>query len=90
MRARKKAASRRRKPAAVLCACGVAVDAEEREHLVQACAFFRADRFREADPAHLRAQDREDVAADIDAVLGVRKRPLRVAKSRRQARAGRA
>jgi hypothetical protein len=85
MTARKKAGGRRRKPAAV-CVCGVAVDAEEREHLVEACAFFRADHFRAADPGHLRAQDRKDVAADIDAVLGRRKRPLRAAKSRRPAR----
>jgi hypothetical protein len=87
MRASKKAGNRRRKPAAVrLCACGVAVDAEERAHLVRACAFFRADRFRDADPRHLRAQDRADVTADIDAVLGGRKRPLSATKSRRQAR----
>jgi hypothetical protein len=26
----------------VLCGCGVRVDAEERLHLIKACAFFRA------------------------------------------------
>jgi len=83
--ARKKAGSRRRKPAAV-CICGVAVDAEEREHLVEACAFFHADHFREADPVHLRAQDRKDAAAKIDAVLARRKRPQRAARPRRQAK----
>ncbi len=84
---RRKVARRGRKPAAGrLCACGVAVDAEERKHLVEACAFFRADHFRAADPGHLRQQDRDDAAADIDAVLGRSKRPLRAARPRRQAR----
>jgi hypothetical protein len=78
---RKKAAGRRRKPAA-LCACGIAVDAEEREHLVRACAFFRADRFRAAEPGRVRARDLEDAAAAIDAVLG--KRSLTIARSRRR------
>jgi hypothetical protein len=87
MTVRKKAGGRRRKPAAVrVCAWGVAVDAEEREHLVRACAFFRADRFRDADPDHLRAQDRKDAAVEIDAALGRRKRLLRAAKPRRQTR----
>jgi hypothetical protein len=53
---------------------------------VEACAFFRADRYRAADPGHLRAQDREDAAVDIDAVFGRRKRPLRAAKPRQRAR----
>lgn len=87
MTASKKATGRRRRPAAV-CACGIAVDAEERKHLVEACAFFRADHFREADPEHLRAQDREDAAMDIDAVLGRRKRQLRAARSRSQSKRG--
>jgi hypothetical protein len=78
---RKKAAGRRRKPAA-LCGCGIAVDAEEREHLVRACAFFRADRFRAAEPGRVRARDLEDAAAAIDAVLG--KRSLTIARSRRR------
>ena len=83
--ARKRAGSRRRKPAAV-CPCGIAVDAEEREHLVEACAFFRADHFREADPGHLRTQDRKDAAVEIDAVLARRKRQQRAARPRRQAK----
>lgn len=85
MTARKKARGRRREPAAV-CVCGVAVDAEAREHLVEACAFFRADRFREADPAHLRTQDRKDAAVKIDAVLARRKRPQRAAWPGRRAK----
>jgi hypothetical protein len=81
---RKKAAGRRRKPAAALCACGIAVDAEEREHLVRACAFFRADRFRAAEPGRVRARDLEDAAATIDAVLEGGQRPLAIARSRRR------
>lgn len=80
---RKKAAGRRRNPAAV-CACGIAVDAEEREHLVRACAFFRADRFRAAEPGRVRARDFKDAAAVIDAVLERSKRPLAIARSRRR------
>ena len=64
------------------------MDAEERKHLVEACAFFRADHFRAADPGHLRTQDRKDAAVEIDTALGRRRRPLRAAKPRRQARAG--
>jgi hypothetical protein len=79
---RKKAAGRRRKPAA--CACGITVDAEEREHLVKACAFFRADRFRAAEPGHIRARDLEDAAAAIDAVLARGERPPTIARSRRR------
>jgi hypothetical protein len=79
---RKKAAGRRRKPAA-LCGCGIAVDAEEREHLVRACAFFRADRFRAAEPGRVRARDLEDAAAAVDAVLERGQRPLAIARSRR-------
>ena len=83
MTVRKRAGGRWRKPGAV-CVCAVAVDAEERRHLVEACAFFRADHFREADPGHLRAQDRKDAAVAIDVALRRRKRPSRGAKPPRQ------
>jgi hypothetical protein len=87
MTMRKKTGGRGRKPAAVgVCARGLAVDAKEREHLVEACAFFRADHFRNTDPDHLRAQDREDAAVDIDAALGHRRRPAKAARPRRQAK----
>ena len=48
---------------------------EERRHLIEACAFFHADHFRAVEPGTYRAQDVEDAAAEIDAVLkrGARK-----------------
>ena len=47
----------------------LAVDGEARQHLVEACAFFRADHFRPAEPGSYRAQDLKDAAAEIDAVI---------------------
>lgn len=41
----------------------------ERQHLIEACAFFHADHFRPAKPGSVRAQDLKDAAAEIDAVL---------------------
>lgn len=57
-----------------LCACGVRVDAEERLHLINACAFFRAERFREADPASIRGEDVRKAARDVDAALQLRRK----------------
>jgi len=51
------------------CECGVVVDGEERRHLVDACAFFRAEQFRMAEPGSIREQDVRKAAADVDAVL---------------------
>jgi hypothetical protein len=51
----------------------VAVDEEERLHLIESCAFFRAERFREAEPGHIREQDKKAAAAAIDAVIRKRK-----------------
>lgn len=53
----------------------ISVAADERRHLIEACAFFRADHFRPAEPGEYRKQDLRDVAAEIDAVLkrGARK-----------------
>ena len=51
------------------CGCGVLVDGEERRHLVDACAFFRAEHFRMAEPGSIREQDVRKAAADVDAVL---------------------
>ena len=77
-------AARIRKPARVraaaatgepqLCGCGVRVDADERLHLINACAFFRAERFREADPGSIRGEDLQKAARDVDAALRGRKR----------------
>lgn len=59
-RGRKKKAPAAAKPA---------VDAEARRHLIEACAFFHADRFRPADGVNYRQQDLADAAAEIDTVL---------------------
>ncbi len=48
------------------------VDPEQRRQLIEACAFFRADRFRPVEPGHYRRQDLQDAEADIDSVLGRR------------------
>jgi len=52
-----------------LCGCGVRVDEDERRHLINACAFFKADHFRMAEPGSIREQDVRKAAADVDAVL---------------------
>jgi len=52
-----------------LCGCGVRVDADERLHLINACAFFRAERFRAADPESIRGEDVQRAARDVDAAL---------------------
>lgn len=57
-----------------LCGCGVRVDAEERLHLINACAFFRAERFREADPGSIRGEDVRKAAREVDAALQGRRR----------------
>ena len=51
------------------CVCGVRVDEEERRHLINACAFFRAERFRVVEPGSIREQDVRKAAADVDAAL---------------------
>ena len=55
-----------------LCGCGVRVEPEERRHLVDACAFFRAEHFRMAEPGSIREQDVRKAAADVDAALKLR------------------
>jgi hypothetical protein len=55
----------------------VRVDAGERRHLIEACAFFRADRYRAVEPGGFREADLRDAAAEIDAVLGKRKQGRR-------------
>ena len=47
----------------------LAIGVEERQHLIEACAFFHADHFRPAAPGSVRAQDLTEAAAAIDAVL---------------------
>ena len=65
--ARVKAAAARGGPR--LCGCGVRVDEEERRHLIDACAFFKAEHFRTAEPGSIREQDVRKAAADVDAAL---------------------
>lgn len=77
-------AARARKPARVkampaggepqLCGCGVRVDADERLHLINACAFFRAERFREVDPGTIRGEDVQKAARDVDTALQGRRK----------------
>ena len=55
----------------------VAVDEEERRHLIECCAFFRAERFREAEPGHIREQDKKAAAAAIDAAIRAARRKYR-------------
>jgi len=52
-----------------LCGCGLRVDDEERLHLINACAFFRAKRFRAADPESIRGEDVRKAAREVDAAL---------------------
>lgn len=57
-----------------VCGCGLRVDDDERLHLINACAFFRAERFREADPGSIRGEDVRKAARDVDAALQGRRR----------------
>ncbi|MNC86192.1 hypothetical protein D3C83_18300 [compost metagenome] len=50
--------------------CRIAVDADERRRLIEDCAFFRGERFREIQPGEVREQDRAAAAADVDAAIG--------------------
>jgi len=48
---------------------GVAVDEEQRRHLIECCAFFRANRFRPVRPGEYRKEDLLEAEARIDAIL---------------------
>jgi hypothetical protein len=50
------------------------VDEDERLHLIKACAFFRAERFRAADPATIRGEDVRKAAREVDSVLKGRRK----------------
>jgi hypothetical protein len=52
----------------------VRVDADERLHLINACAFFRAERFRAADPGSIRGEDVRKAARDVDTALKRRRK----------------
>ena len=56
----------RRKPA---LRKAVVVEVEERDRLIEACAYFRADRHRPVAPGDFREQDLREAAIEIDAVI---------------------
>lgn len=75
MVARKSNAGIRGKLAAARSRCaGILVEDEQRRHLIEDCAFFRAARFRAAEPGKLREQDLRAAAAVIDAAIKPRRR----------------
>jgi hypothetical protein len=51
------------------CGCPVVIDAEQRQHLIECCAFFHAARFRDVRWGQYRRQDLQQAARDVDAVL---------------------
>jgi hypothetical protein len=51
------------------------VDEDERQRLIKACAFFKAEHFRAADPASIRGEDVRKAARDVDAALKGRRKP---------------
>lgn len=55
-------------------AAPILVDDEQRRHLVEDCAFFRAARFRVPEPGRYREQDLKAAAADIDAAIHLKSR----------------
>jgi hypothetical protein len=42
---------------------------EERQRMAECCAFFEAERYREAEPGKIRSTDVEKAKAEIDAVV---------------------
>lgn len=50
-------------------AAAIEVDEEQRRHLIECCAFFRAQRFRDSGPKQYRKQDLRAAAAEIDSVI---------------------
>jgi hypothetical protein len=64
----------KRKPALCRTIKTVEVGAEERIHLIEACAYFRADRHRPVAPDGYREQDRREAAIEIDAVINKRRK----------------
>ena len=56
------------------CRCPVSVDSEQRQHLIDCIAFFRAGSFRDALPGNYRKEDLREAATEVDAVLQVQER----------------
>jgi hypothetical protein len=55
----------------------VAVDEEQRRRLIECCAFFHAQKFREAGPGNYRDEDLRAAAGEIDAVIRTVRRKKR-------------
>jgi hypothetical protein len=47
----------------------VDIDEEQRRHLIECCAFFRAQRYRESGPGRYRKVDLRAARADIDRII---------------------
>ncbi|OFZ90595.1 MAG: hypothetical protein A3F74_02480 [Betaproteobacteria bacterium RIFCSPLOWO2_12_FULL_62_58] len=52
----------------------IVVTAEQRQHLIEDAAYFRAERFRQIEPGNCRRQDLCDAEVEIEAVLKKHKR----------------
>jgi hypothetical protein len=48
---------------------GLDVELEQRRRLAECCAFFKAEKYREAEPGKLRASDVKEAEAEIDAAI---------------------
>jgi len=46
-----------------------AVSSEERRHLAECCAFFKAERYREAEPGTIRESDVRKAEEEIDKAI---------------------
>ena len=46
-----------------------AVSSEERRHLAECCAFFKAEQYREAEPGTIRESDVRKAEEEIDNVI---------------------
>ena len=49
--------------------CVILVTAEQRQHLIEDAAYFRAERFRQVEPGDCRRQDLSEAEAEIESVL---------------------
>lgn len=54
--------------AATQCAAPV-VSSEERRHLAECCAFFKAEQYREVEPGTIRESDVRKAEEEIDCVI---------------------
>jgi hypothetical protein len=78
LRARRRGKSGPASAAAGGLPSAVDIDEEQRRHLIECCAFFRAQRYRESGPGRYRKEDLRAAQTDIDRVI----RPARGRKKR--------